>query len=80
MIDMIKINCGTRTYHKTEKKVDVIARSFLPNKIKDVAIGGGLIIAGVFYLTAKAFAHGIECYHLGEIDADFEGGGFEKGR
>lgn len=40
-----------------------------PNKVKEVLIGGGLIISGVSYLTYKAFRNGASAFDDAQTDA-----------
>lgn len=41
---------------------DIIVTAKAPNKVKEVLIGGGLIISGVTYLTYKAFRNGATAF------------------
>lgn len=40
-----------------------------PNKVKEVLIGGGLIISWVSYLTYKAFGNGASTFNDAQTDA-----------
>lgn len=52
------------------KQIKVVAQSFLPlAKVKDFAIGGALILAGVSYISYKAFCNGALCFEAAEYDA-----------
>ncbi|MFQ7144321.1 hypothetical protein [Faecalibacillus intestinalis] len=39
---------------------DIIVESALPNKIKDILIGGGMTLLGIGYLCYTAFKNGVE--------------------
>lgn len=40
----MKLKFGTITNGRTIKTVDFIVKTILPNKIKDIAIGGSMIV------------------------------------
>lgn len=48
---------------------DIIVKAAAPNKLKDVLIGGGMVAAGIFYLTYTAFKHGAEQFERAELYA-----------
>lgn len=54
---MIKFKQGTLTNMEGVTK-DIVVKAPLPNKLKDAFIGGGLVLAGIAYLTATAFRYG----------------------
>lgn len=39
---------------------EIIVKSALPNKAKDILIGGGMILLGVGYLCSAAFKNGVD--------------------
>lgn len=39
---------------------DIIVKSALPNKTKDILIGGGMTLLGVAYLCYTAFKNGVD--------------------
>ena len=39
---------------------DIIVKSVLPNKAKDILIGGGMTLLGVAYLCFTAFKNGVD--------------------
>ena len=65
---MIKMNFGSIGNYETEKYEDIIVKANWPNNIGDVFIGGGLIVAGIVYLTAMAFKNGAKAYEKAEFD------------
>lgn len=48
---------------------EIIVTAKAPNKVKEVLIGGGLIISGVSYLTYKAFRNGASAFDDAQTDA-----------
>ena len=48
---------------------EIIVTTKAPNKVKEVLIGGGLIISGVSYLTYKAFRNGASAFDDAQTDA-----------
>ena len=40
------------------KKADVVLKAAFPNNLKQMLIGGSLIISGIVYLTVGAFING----------------------
>lgn len=74
MFNFAKVNLGyIRTLDNT-KKADIIAKSFLPTKVKDLLIGGGLVLLGGGYLLAKAFSNGANEAMHAQYDAEEECG------
>lgn len=63
---MIKIKKGWIGNFDGEQK-DIIVKSAAPNTLKDALIGGGLVLAGVIYLTVSAFKHGVDKHDEAEI-------------
>jgi hypothetical protein len=47
---------------------DVVVKSALPNNLKDVLIGGGLVLVGIAYLTTTAFRNGSEKFEEAEYN------------
>ncbi len=39
---------------------DIIVESALPNKVKDILIGGGMTLLGIGYLCYTAFKNGVD--------------------
>lgn len=65
---MLHLNYGdisTEDQSRTEE-IDV---SLKPSSIKDLLIGGALVITGIGYLVAKAFKHGSDEYYKSELKA-----------
>lgn len=47
---------------------DIIVKATMPNKCKDILIGGGVVVAGIAYLTTTAFKHGADAFELAEFN------------
>lgn len=47
---------------------DIVVKSATPNTLKDALIGGGLVVAGLVYLTSTAFRNGSK----GFSDAEYK--------
>ena len=65
---MIKFKQGYITNPKTGMTKEVVVKSLAPNNLKDILIGGGIVIVGITYLTTKAFKNGSMKYE----DAEFQ--------
>lgn len=52
---MIKFALCDITNPKTNKTKEIIVKTLMPNNPKQILIGGGLILAGVVYLTSSSF-------------------------
>lgn len=63
---MIKFKQGHLTNLEGVKK-DIIVKAVAPNKLKDIIIGGGLVLIGIGYLTTKAFKYGSERFEAAEF-------------
>ena len=48
---------------------DIVVKAAAPNKLKDALIGGGMVLAGIAYLTHTAFKHGAKQFERGELEA-----------
>lgn len=46
---------------------DIVVKAVTPNKIRDILIGGGLVLAGIAYLTSTAFRNGSEAFESAEF-------------
>ena len=66
-----------RVKHGTSDWQDIIVTAKAPNKVKEVFIGGGLIVSGVVYLTYKAFRNGATAYDDAETEALMKIGALE---
>lgn len=64
---MIKFKQGTITNPGTGVTKDVIVKAAAPNKLKDILVGGGMVMMGIAYLTVTAFRHGSEKYEEAEL-------------
>lgn len=66
---MINFTRGSVTNIKTGVIKDIVVKAKSPNKFKDILIGGGLVLAGIAYLTSSAFYNGAIKYEEGELKA-----------
>lgn len=64
---MIKFKQGCITNTETGAAKDVIVKAATPNKLKDILVGGGMVLIGITYLTVTAFRHGSEKYEEAEM-------------
>lgn len=65
---MIKINYGSITNPKTGASKDIMVKAASPNKIKDILIGGGLVLLGITHLTVTAFRNGANKFEAAELN------------
>lgn len=74
---MIKFKQGSVTNPKTGVTTDIVVKAPTTNKVRDILIGGGLILVGVTHLTRTAFRRGAVAYEVAEFvalkDADLIG-------
>lgn len=66
------------------KRQNIVVKAAAPNGLKDAMIGGGMVMAGIIYLTYTAFKHGAKAFDkaetitmeelglLGESTADYD--------
>lgn len=66
---MIKIIQGWVGSPDGKEKVDIVVKSFLPNKPVEILIGSTLILGGVAVLTYTAFKNGADCHETAELEA-----------
>ena len=64
---MIKFKQGTIGNPNTGVSKDVIVKAASPNSLKDVLIGGGIVLVGITYLTTTAFKNGSKKYEEAEM-------------
>ena len=64
---MVKFKQGSITNISGETK-DIIVKAALPNKLKDIAIGGVISLAGIAYLTYTAFRNGSSAFEQAEYE------------
>lgn len=62
---MIKFKRGWLT-NMEGKYADIVVKSAAPNKIKDILIGGALVLTGITYLTTSAFKNGVVKFEAAE--------------
>lgn len=65
---MIKFVLGDITNPKTNQTKEIIVKALAPNNIKQTLIGGGLILAGVIYLTSTSFKNGAKAFSNAEYN------------
>ena len=46
---------------------DIIVKATTPNTLKDMLIGGGIVLAGITYLTVTAFVNGSKKFEEAEF-------------
>ena len=56
------------------KNFDIVVKAAAPNKLKDALIGGGMVMAGIAYLTYTAFKHGAKQFEKAELYAMYNAG------
>ena len=71
---MIKVNQGYVTNPETGATKDIIAQAVSPNNVKDILIGGGLVLLGITYLTVTAFRNGVNKCGEAEMRALMDAG------
>ena len=62
---MIKFKQGCIANMAGESK-DIIVKAALPNKLKDIVIGGVISLVGISYLTYTAFRNGSAAFERAE--------------
>ena len=55
---MIKFTRGSITNPVTGVTKDIMVKAASANNLKEILIGGGLVVAGIAYLTVSAFKNG----------------------
>jgi hypothetical protein len=55
---MIKFKQGSVGNINTGETVDIVVKSWSPNSLRDILIGGAIVISGIAYLTVSAFKNG----------------------
>lgn len=64
---MIKFTQGSiRNMEGVEK--DIAVKTAAPNNLKDILIGGGMVLIGIAYLTSTAFRNGSKKFE----DAEYQ--------
>jgi len=66
---MMRLHFGDIGSTDGKRYKDIICESTLGVKIKDLLIGGGLIAAGVIYISKMAFKNGANSYYFAENKA-----------
>lgn len=64
---MIKSIYGPITNPKTGESKDILVK-VKPNDLKDILIGGSLVVAGIAYLTVTAFKNGSNAFEIAEFN------------
>lgn len=65
---MIKFKEGYIKNNETGEQKDVIVKSVLPANVRDLLIGGGIVLVGIAYLTVLSFKKGARTYEQAEYD------------
>lgn len=63
----MKFSFGGIIDPKTGTTKDVVVETIMPNRIKDAAIGGTLVMVGIIYLTSTAFKYGAKKHDMAEL-------------
>ena len=64
---MIKFKQGYIANMDGESK-DIIVKAALPNKLKDIVIGGAISLVGIAYLTYTTFRNGSAAFEQAECE------------
>lgn len=64
---MIKLNYGSIANPKTGESKDIVVKAVSPNNVKDIVIGGGLVLLGIAHLTFTAFRNGANKFEATEL-------------
>ena len=64
---MINFKQGYIINPKTGVRGDITVKSASPNNLKDILIGGGIVLVGITYLTTAAFRNGAKKYEDAEL-------------
>ena len=64
---MIKIKQTSITNPTTGVTKDIVVKAVSPNNLKDILIGGGMVLAGITYLTYTAFRNGSKKFEEAEL-------------
>lgn len=62
----MKINLGSIKNEATGISKEIVVKKLIPNKVKDLLIGGAVIGVGIYYLTAAAFKDGLKEFEEAE--------------
>lgn len=65
---MIKSIYGPITNPKTGESKDIIVNAITSKNLKDVLIGGGIVLVGVVYLTLSTFKNGTNAFEEAEYE------------
>ena len=65
---MIKFKQGSITNVKTGVAKDIVVKAVTPNNLRDILIGGGMVLVGIVYLTTTAFKNGSKKYEEAEMN------------
>ena len=65
----MKLDFGNVGSTDGTKYSSIICKSATGLKIKDLLIGGGLIISGILYISKMAYKHGANAFYVSETKA-----------
>lgn len=71
---MIKFKRGYVTNPETGVSKDIVVKTASPNTLKDILIGGGIVLIGIAYLTTTAFKNGSKKFEEAEFKALHDAG------
>lgn len=63
---MIKSIYGPITNPKTGESKDIIVNGITSKNVKDIFIGGGIVLIGITYLTISVFKNGVNAFEEAE--------------
>lgn len=66
---MIKFKQGYVTNTTTGATKDIVVKAVTPNTLKDILIGGAVVLMGITYLTVTAFKNGSKKFEEAEFQA-----------
>lgn len=65
---MIKSKFGPITNPKTGMSKDIVISALSKESLKDILIGGGIIMLGITYLTLSTFKNGARAFEMAEYE------------
>ncbi|MBS6180509.1 MAG: hypothetical protein KH921_06950 [Erysipelotrichaceae bacterium] len=65
---MIKSKFGPITNPKTGRSKDIVINALSRESLKDILIGGGIVMIGIAYLTLSTFKNGARAFENAEYE------------
>lgn len=63
---MFESKYGPITNPKTGETKDIVVKAVTSNNLKDILIGGGIVMIGIAYLTLSVFRNGARAFEEAE--------------